>query len=124
MSVRVPSTAASKEQISFGEVSLASGSVRQRISFGAHLTCASRHRMYNLVQNFYLTCSLRDLREHIQKFVLQYPFRGSVRKHQAWKNLTFLFLKETLLKENLQLAEEQIGSQSQQRLHQSSSHLR
>ena len=49
---------------------------------------------------------------------------ANVRKHQAWKNLTFLFLKETLRKENLQLAEEQIGSQSQQRLHQSSSHLR
>ena len=48
----------------------------------------------------------------------------AVRKHQAWKNLTFLFLKETLLKENLQLAEEQIGTQSQQQLHQSSSHLR
>ena len=73
--------------------------------------------MYILVQILYLTCSLRDLREHIQKFVLQYPFRGSVRKHQAWKNLTFLFLKETLLKENLQLAEEQIGTQFQFNLH-------
>ena len=56
-------------------------SVRQRRYFGAQiLTCASCHRMYNLVQIFYLTCSLRDLREqHIQnRDFSEYRFRGSV----------------------------------------------
>ena len=68
---------------------------------------ASFHRMYTLgTYPIHFVPCLKDLREHcLQKFIFQYPFGGSVRRYQVRKIRKTPILNETLLKENLRLAD-------------------